>query len=311
MKATRWEPIALEDYLAALPVRRRRLRFRAKGDLSLPAFSGALWHAVLGPALKAGVCTVPPGACGGCRRLAECPFPQVMESRPAPSSSAPLAALARIPGPLALDTAPWRAQRLEAGDDLEVGLVVVDRHGDLIEALTRALAAAGHEGLGRRRAPVTLEGWADSAWTGGDDDTPATRETGTALRLRMLTPLRLKRRGQYVTEFDPVALGRDLGLRIAALGHYHGGLPWPAPWPSIDAEARLLSVSPGGPCWVDAHRFSRRQERTIVLGGLLGDVEVRGVGPALGRLLAAATVLHAGKATALGFGQLALEAVAG
>jgi hypothetical protein len=308
----RWEPIELADYLAALPVRRRRLRFRVKGDLQVPAFSGALWHAVLGPALKAEVCTVPPGVCDGCWRRAECPYSRLMEPQPAGPSSAPLAALARIPGPLALDTAPWRGQRLQAGGDLEVGLVVVDRHGDLVEALTRALAAAGRPGLGRHRIPARLEGWTDSQRTdmlGGPSEVPD--RGGTALRVRMLTPLRLKRRGQYLAEFDPVALARDIGLRVAALGHYHGGLPWPAPWPETHAEASALTVSQCRLRWVDAPRFSRRQERTIVLGGLLGDVEVSGVGPALARLLAAATILHAGKATALGFGQLALEAAAG
>jgi hypothetical protein len=312
MSATvHWEPIKLADYLAALPVRRRRLRFRVEGDLQVPAFSGALWHAVLGPSLKTGVCTVPPGVCGGCWRWADCFYPRVMESRPVVSSKAPLATLARIPGPVVLDTAPWRGQRLQAGDDLEVGLVVLDRQGGLIEALTRALAAAGRRGLGWRRVSMILEGWMDSSWADALAGPSESSRRGIVLRLRMVTPLRLKRHGRYLTEFDPVTLARDLGLRIAALGHYHGGLPWPAPWPEVVAEAVAVNVSRSRLRWVDAPRFSRRQERRIVLGGLLGDVELRGVGGALARLLAAATVLHAGKATALGLGQLALEAVAG
>ncbi|MGH7265541.1 MAG: CRISPR system precrRNA processing endoribonuclease RAMP protein Cas6 [Candidatus Rokuibacteriota bacterium] len=312
MSATmRWEPIKLGDYLAALPVRRRRLRFRVEGDLPVPAFRGALWHAVLGPALKAEVCTVPPGVCSGCWRRAECPYPRVMESRPEAPSNAPLATLARIPRPLALDTAPWRAQRLETGGDLEVGLMLIDATGDLMQALTRALATAGRRGLGRRRVSASLEGWTDAPPTVASDDMSPMLTPSASLRLRMLTPLRLKREGRYLMEFDPVALARDIGLRVAALGHYHGGLPWPAPWREVAAEAGALTVSRCRLRWANAPRFSRGQDRTIVLGGLLGDVEVRSVGPALARLLAAATVLHAGKATALGFGQLALEAVAG
>jgi hypothetical protein len=40
-------------------------------------------------------------------------------------------------------------------------------------------------------------------------------------------------------------------------------------------------------------------------------VRLEGVEPALGRLLAAGTVLHAGKGTSMGFGQLALAPVEG
>ena len=72
---TRWERIDLQEYFAALPIRHRRLRFRLERDLEMPAFAGALWHAVLGPALKDSVCTVPPGLCAGCRRRAECAYP--------------------------------------------------------------------------------------------------------------------------------------------------------------------------------------------------------------------------------------------
>jgi len=307
----RWNSIPLAEYLAALPVRRRRLRFRVEAGLDLPAFSGALWHSVIGPALKAEVCTVPPGLCSECPRRPECAYPRVLESAPGRPSNAPMARLARIPGPLALDTAPWRPRRLDPGDDLEIGLAVIDPSGELIGQLTRALAGAVRRGIGRHRVRGTLEGWADTAWAGIHDVASMSREPGRALRLRLLTPLRLRRAGRYVTTFDPVALVRDLGMRIAALGHYHAGLPWPAPWPDAAAEASGLTVARARMRWVEAHRFSRRQERRIALGGLLGDAEVVGAGPAVSALLAAGAVLHAGKATSLGFGQFSVEIVAG
>jgi hypothetical protein len=305
----RWDPVKLEDYLAALPVRRRRLRFRVDGELAVPAFAGSLWHAVLGPALKSHVCTVPPGVCAGCPRVTECAYPYVMETRPRVASSAPLARLERIPGPLALDTAPWRRQQLRAGDDLEVGIVLIDRKDNLMTTLTQALAEAGRRGLGRRRVVARLEGWTDSAWMDVLRNPSMLEEPLPRVRVRMLTPLRLKRAGRYLSEFDPTVFARDLGLRIAALGHHHAELPWPAQWVEIAAEAAAVTVARARLRWVDAPRFSLRQERTIVLGGLLGDVELRGVGPRLSRLLMASTVLHAGKAAALGLGQLALEAV--
>lgn len=304
---SRWERIPLDRYLEALPIRRRRLRFRTDGELRLPAFSGALWHAVLGPALKAEVCTVPPGVCDGCARSSECAYPRLFESRAPSSSRAPLADVARIPGPFVLHTAPWLDRRLAPGEDFELGLAVADREGDLVAVLMRAFAAAVRRGLGRRRVTARLEGWTDEPWVLPTTGQVTDGVPDAVLRLRMLTPLRLKHRGRYLRDFGAVALARDLALRVAALGHYHGGLPWPAPWPEVVAEAAALTVRRRRLRWVEASRFSRRQERMIVLGGLVGDVELRGVRADFRRLLAAGAALHAGKGSSLGLGQLALE----
>lgn len=139
--------------------------------------------------------------------------------------------------------------------------------------------------------------------------TPAA-EPGQGLVLELLTPLRLMSRGAALREFDLAALARDLSRRVAALGHYHGGLPWPAPWAQVAEEAAAARATPVRLRWIDAHRYSARQGRRITLGGLVGDVRIEGVGPALGRLLEAGAVVHAGKGTSMGFGQLALACIA-
>lgn len=302
-----WEHIALKDYLDAMPVHRRRLRFRATGNLLIPAFSGTLWHAVLGPALKSATCPKAPAVCDLCAGLEQCAYARLLESRPQPGARAPLGSLARIPGPLVLDTSPWRTRWVRRGDDVELGVVVVDATGDLLRSVTGALALGAAGGLGRDRVSLKLEGWMDEPWP------PATRgghPDMASWRLRMRTPLRLKRNGTFLDHFHPVALTRDLGRRIAALGHYHGALPWPAPWTEVAADLEALQVVGQRLEWVEARRYSGRQARTVPLGGVIGDVELRRVGPALARLLTAATVLHAGKGTSLGLGELALETAA-
>jgi hypothetical protein len=128
--------------------------------------------------------------------------------------------------------------------------------------------------------------------------------------LRLLTPLRLKRDGTYLHAFDLARVARDLSFRVAALGHHHGGLPWPAPWPEVMAEAAAARVEAARTRWAAAPRYSARQDRRIVLGGLLGDVLLAGAGASLERLLRAGAVLHAGKGTSLGLGHFAVEAAA-
>jgi hypothetical protein len=229
-----------------------------------------------------------------------------MEAAPRDAGPAPLSGLARIPGPLVLDTAPWRTRRFEPGEEFTVTFGVVEQDGALTETLTRALALAAEEGLGRSRGRARLEGY-----THEERPCTAARSThGRRAVLRLLTPLRLVRQGAPLREFDLAALARDLSLRVAALGHYHGGLPWPAPWPEVMEDAAAARVTPGRLRWMDAHRFSARQARRVTSGGLAGDAVLDGLGKALRGLLEAGTVLHAGKGTSMGFGQLALLPVA-
>jgi hypothetical protein len=94
--APRWTSVPLAAYAAGLPLVRRRILLKATDDLVLPAFRGALWHSVLGLALKTRVCTVPPGLCPGCRRRPECAYPRLMEAQSPAAANGPLGRGARI-----------------------------------------------------------------------------------------------------------------------------------------------------------------------------------------------------------------------
>jgi hypothetical protein len=311
-----WTTIALDEYLDALPVRRRTLSFRPRAELAIPAFAGALWHAVLGPALRLEACRAPRGACEqGCVRPESCAFGAVMQSTPPAHASAPLARLARTPGPLVFDTAPWRERVVAPGEPFEIALVIVGRGTGLMDVVARAIERAARQGLGRARVAADYEGAVEAVGLArlGPLNQPLVPAPGADarhdLRLHIRTPLRLKGRGTYVRDLDIDTLVRDLSFRVAALGHYHGDLPWPAPWAELAGDTAAVRIGTVALRWVDASRYSARQRRSVVLGGLMGTAELHGVGPSLARLLAAGTVLHAGKGTSMGFGQIAIEAL--
>jgi hypothetical protein len=127
------------------------------------------------------------------------------------------------------------------------------------------------------------------------------------MRLRLVSPLRLKRQGALVRRFDLPALARDLSLRLAALGYYHGGLPWPAPWSEALAQAERVPVRQDATRWVEGVRYSARQAREIVVGGLMGEVWIDSFGAELQQLLVVGSVIHAGKGTSMGLGQIEVE----
>ncbi len=61
--------------------------------------------------------------------------------------------------------------------------------------------------------------------------------------------------------------------------------------------------------WVEARRYSNRQRRHIIMGGVVGGLTIGGpesVVSQIGAWLDLATVLRVGKATSFGFGALSL-----
>lgn len=300
------QPIPLEEYAFRLPMHRRRIVLRAEEDLHFPKFRGAVWHSLLGPAIKELACTVPPGVCAGCPRRSACEYPRLMEPEAAETSAGPVRPGARVPGPLVLDTGPWSPLRIQAGElfSFDFAVVAADRH--LTATVERAVALAAARGLRRRRAVASVV--CMEPRPGLEEILPAlTRRNVGAVRLHLISPLRLRQKGALVRRFDPGALVRNLAWRLAALGHYHAGLPWPEPWREVLEQASRARVVGAHTRWVEAVRYSARQGREIVTGGLVGEALMDGAGGELAMLLGCASVLHAGKGASMGLGQLEVD----
>jgi hypothetical protein len=319
-RATRaWVEVDLWTFLRQLRVARRRVRLRAAGDLRLPAFQGALWHSVVGAALKRLVCTVPPGECAPCPERRHCAYAALFEARAADDDRGPFAPGTRVPGALWFDPGAWKPTTVPAGAPLVVDYAVAGRV-ELVPLVDEAIAQAAAVGLGRARVTATVESAAARPGSVADAVDGAAGSRGAvpdglaqgagapaAVALELVTPLRLKRGGSYLRALEPAALARDLAFRAAALGHYHQGLPWPAPWRAALEEARAARVATAATRWVESVRYSARQGREIVMGGLLGRARLEAVRPAFAALLAAGAVIHAGKGASVGLGEFRVE----
>jgi hypothetical protein len=298
-----WPALPFLDYLARIPVARRRAILRPAAPLRLPRFRGALWHSVLGAAVKTLACAEASGVCPPCRRPATCPYAALFDSRVRHDGEAPLAPGSRVPGALVLDAGPWRAATVEPGTEVALDYTLVGRP-DLAGVVDQAIELAGCAGLGRTRARAALARVEDRPGSPAAAAEAALAAAAGTVVLVLRTPLRLKAAGRYLRAFDPSVLVRDVTFRVTLLGHHHAGLPWSAPWPVAAAEARAARVTERRTRWVEGIRYSARQGRAIVLGGLVGTVTLEAVGPALAQVLGAATVLHGGKGAAVGLGEL-------
>ena len=131
---------------------------------------------------------------------------------------------------------------------------------------------------------------------------------GNSVRIRLLTPLRLKARGQLAETLDFRSLAFAMLRRTLELAHFH--VPGaPIDWtfrPLLD-RAAAVRLTGSHLTWLDWDRYSSRQRAPMTLGGLVGSLDLQGDLAPFAPLLRAAEILHVGKGATFGLGRIAVE----
>jgi hypothetical protein len=131
------------------------------------------------------------------------------------------------------------------------------------------------------------------------------------VRLRLDTPLRLKRHGHLVgpVQLDAQDLSRNLCAPLGLLATHHGGDPHAFDWGRLRTCAQTVEIKKDPSLrWHDWARYSGRQKETMKMGGLLGDLQLRG--PELAAFRPAPSHsqwVHLGKGTSFGLGAYRIE----
>ncbi|WP_439578190.1 CRISPR system precrRNA processing endoribonuclease RAMP protein Cas6 [Elioraea sp.] len=281
--------------------------FAPKGDVRLQPYSGSVWRGAFGFALKRLVCVMRMRPCEGCPLAAVCIFPRFFGSDPDHDEPRPYV-LAPEPTP----PGGW----VHAGQPFRVRLTLLGSAEAATAYVMQAVLDGAAHGLTRRRVPfvclsVTSSGSATAAVAGRlhgiepvDLQPPP---APPAVRLRIMTPLRLRLSGDLVTGRSLTA-GQLIGaiLRRARL---LGVVVPAATIPSVREQARALAWAVTRFGWLETTRFRSPQHTTMQLGGIVGEarLDLRAT-PDLWPLLWLASILHVGKGASMGFGGIELHA---
>lgn len=318
----------------ALPLTLLRLHFFASIPVRLGEFPGAVWRGALGARLRELVCTTGLPECNGCPVVDQCPYPALFETR-VPAD--PPSALLQHNG---ATTPPFVLRPDASGEDQDVtrttlGLNLVSQDARACALMVRALERAGALGMGHNRVPLQLVSIEQAdVRAGGEDGEPPWRVLNNgsidqsleppsamvvppappAVDVRLVTPLRMRIRGRYVTPdaFDPVSFVRTVLRRATHLGASHCPDFEESELARIGRRASHLRLLSSDLAWRDLRRYSARQGRAVPMGGLLGTVRI--AGEALNDVwpwLWQGQWWHAGKGTTMGLGQYHLMPLAG
>lgn len=130
------------------------------------------------------------------------------------------------------------------------------------------------------------------------------------VRVRLLTPLRVKRREHFVgaPDFDFRALMGGLLRRISLLTYFFGETPLETDFAGMLRHAESIPIAKRALHWREWTRYSSRQNEKLQMGGLVGSFELAGAD--LDRfwpLLWLGQWTHAGKGCSMGLGRYVLE----
>lgn len=230
---------------------------------------------------------------------------------------------------------PAQAERhLKAGEGLVFELLLMGRAIEHLPYVVYAVSEMGRRGLGACRARfdlaqvMTLEEngaglqvycgqsqrFTFSGQSAGSLSDLINRrmdsltESGacnlSTLKLRFLTPTRIRVNGDLQAELSFELLVRNLLRRVSLLAAVHGdGSPALDYRRLIELAARVETFR-SDLRWHDWERYSNRQREKMKLGGFLGEVEY--IGEAVNQLLPliiAGEILHVGAGTSFGLGK--------
>ena len=139
--------------LDTLPITRLRLIARADAPLQLPPYAGSMLRGAWGHALLA-LSPLPHEDGKPCALHATCPYCQLFAAPPLPAHS--LQKFSHMPQPYVIEPPTGGAQRLQAGQTFDFGLVLIGRALGLLPTVLQAWQRALHTGLGQERALCTL-----------------------------------------------------------------------------------------------------------------------------------------------------------
>jgi hypothetical protein len=308
-----------------LSIVRCRFLLEAQEPVALPNYAGSAWRGLLGHGLRRLVCVTRQPTCDGCMLRYTCLYSTFFET-PAPPT-VPERRYKALPHPFILEPEIIGVREIPEGGALRLGITLMGPAIEHAPYLIHALNLAGQRGLGRGRGRCKVTALEREETLGGDrweqvysaecgefgrreTSAPAIPAAPAKVRLRLLTPLRIKRHGRFVgvREFAAADLLRNLYARLAVLTALYAHAPDQFPWRSVRDQAERVHIASSQLRWYEWTRFSSRQNTRMQMGGLLGELEL--TGPGLKTFWPALWLgqwVHVGKGSSFGLGGYRLE----
>jgi CRISPR-associated endoribonuclease Cas6 len=130
------------------------------------------------------------------------------------------------------------------------------------------------------------------------------RESYSVLKIRAITPLRIKYNRDLVRDIEFHILIRSLLRRLSLIYYFHIKPEILIHEPKeLIRKAETVKKIQDITFWYDWERYSSRQDKRIKLGGVIGEIIYKGNISIFIPYVKAGEILHVGKGTSFGLGK--------
>jgi hypothetical protein len=310
------------DLFGGLPIQQIRCRVALPSGAKLPPFAGSAWRGAIGWELQRLVCPFHKKKrplCKDCLMNAHCPYALLFEEENT------------MPG---LSDAPrgYLVLPEESSDKKNIFLKITlfGPCTKFIPLIVMALRSGQKVGLGqgREKIPYQMRELSELL-PGGKEMTisflpehscaglgpfplkewiASTEILPAELRIRLSTPVRLRKKDQYLDCMDWPFFFSSLVRRLEALNclFYDGQPLGKDRWLALKKGFHFNGAVKDDLKWRDMARYSSRQRQMIPLGGMVGEAVFESPSRALIEWIQCAELVHVGKAVVMGLGKVEL-----
>lgn len=288
----------------------------------LPPFKGSTFRGVFGIALKKVICPLKKQDCTLCLLRGRCIYLEIFEKPPATDKPG----IPSPPHPFILEPPLSYQTEYQPGEGFALNLILLGTANENLPYFVYAVEQMGRQGIGKKTAGKRSTFRLKEIRNGdrlvydsakGDFYRPEPQQLALEnfereivgqrwerLSLRLLTPLRLKFENRLQAELPFHVLIRAALRRIAQLNQHFGDGEPKLDYTGLVARAHEVKIERADLRWFDWKRYSNRQEQSMLMGGMIGEITYRGDLTEFLPLLRYCEKVHLGKATTFGLGQI-------
>ncbi len=300
-----------------------------ENEAVLPYYKGSTFRGVFGHAMKRVVCALKRQECAQCLLSQNCVYTRVFETseftRPPEGSRIP-----SVPHPFVIEPPLTTQTHFPEGAAFDFHLILFGELNHDLPYFIYAFDQMGQMGIGRRiqgkRGRFDLRRVKTKGQVIYSDDDPTLRssdapeslrvtrpddfsEDALRLRLTLETPLRFKFGNRLMAELPFHVLVRTLLRRITSLLTCYGEGELALDYQGLVKRAEDVRIVASHLEWFDWRRYSQRQERGMLMGGLLGSITYEGKMGEFIPFMDFCAKVHLGKQTSFGLGKISFERI--
>ena len=296
---------------------------------SLPPYKGSTFRGVFGLALKKVVCALKRQECAQCLLKQRCVYALVFETSKAievPEGSR----IVSPPHPFVIEPPLTTETEFPKGASFDFNLLLFGELNNSLPYFIYAFDQMGKIGIGKkidgkrgrfvlkevRHKEQIVYSDADQKLNPTDSieklSIPTATdysENGFRLRLILETPLRLKFENRLKADLPFHVLVRAMLRRISSLLNCYGKGEPPLDYRGLVNRAEAIQIIDTNLNWFDWKRYSHRQDKSMLMGGMAGSATYQGkIGEYL-PLIEFCSKVHLGKQTSFGLGKIKAERI--